>query len=114
MTPTDIYFVGVYVSILSIFQNFIDSSIFGGLVFHYLFYYLQGKNHKRVVPRVNNAQWINPYRFILSVWKAMISRELAIGTLSPIGLTHGNFYCLKVNNIIRVIPRGTKAHWVNP
>ena len=80
-----------YVRILSIFHNFIDSSIFGGLVFHNLFYYLQGKNHKRVGPRGTEYHWINPYQFILAVWKEIISRESAIGTLITIGLTHGNF-----------------------
>ena len=81
-----------YVRILSIFHNFIDSRIFGVLVFHNLFYYLQGNNHKRVVPRGTNSHWINSYQFILAVWKEIISRESTIGTLITIGLTHGIFF----------------------
>ena len=101
--------------ILSIFHNFIDSRIFGELIFHNCFKYLQGKNNRILNPRGTKAHWINPYQFILAVWKEIISRESAIGTLSPIGSTHGNvFYCMQGNNIKRVSPRGTKAHWVNP
>ena len=81
-----------YVRILSIFHNFIDSSIFWGLVFHNLFYYLQGNNHKRVGPRGTKTHWINTYQFILAVWKEIISRESSIGTLITIGLTHGNIF----------------------
>ena len=74
---------------------------------------MQGNNHNIVDPRVTNNHWVDPYQFILDFWEAIIQRELSIGTLSPIGLTHGDFfYWLQGNNINRVVPRVTKAHWV--
>ena len=88
-----IYFLWVfYVRILSICHNFIESSISGGLVPHDFSYCLQVNNHKRVGPRVTKAHWFNPCQFIISVWKAIISRESVIGTLCTIELTHGNFF----------------------
>ena len=134
-----IYILWVFnVIILSICHNFIDSSISGGLVPHNLFYCLQGNNHKRVGPRGTNYHCVDPYQFILVAWKAIISRESDIATLSTIGLTHGNVFTgwkavismesdlgalrtimliptiflnwLQGNNIKIVGPRGTKAH----
>ena len=66
---------GFYVRMLSICQRFIDSSISGGLIPNNLFYFLQGNNNKRVFPRGTKAHWFNPYRFILSFRKAIISRD---------------------------------------
>ena len=80
-----------YVRILYICHKFIDSSISGGLIPHHLFYFLQGDNHYRVVPRGTKAHWVNPYQFIFAVWKAIISRELSQGTLSPIRLIPSHF-----------------------
>ena len=77
-----------YVRILSICHNLNDSSISGGLVPHNLFYYLKVNNHNRVGLRGNNAHWVNPYQFILAVWKAIILIESDIGTPSTIGLNH--------------------------
>ena len=103
-----------YVSIFSICHKFIDSIISGGLIPSHLFYCLQGNNNKRFVPRVNKAHWVNPYKFILAVCKAIISIELAQGSLSTIGLIPSHFYWMQGKNIKRVGPRGTKSHWVNP
>ena len=61
--------------ILSICDKLIESSISGGLIHINLFYCLQGNNNKRVVPRGTNDHWVNPYKYILVVWKAIISRE---------------------------------------
>ena len=112
MTPGDIYFEGVSCQNFSICHSFIDSSISGGLAPHNLFYCLQVNNHTRVGPRDTKAHWVNPQQFILAVWKAIIPRDLAIGTLSPIGLIHSIFFCPQGNNIKRVGPRGTNAHYV--
>ena len=141
MTPVDIYILGV------LCQNFVYLSQFHWLQNIWrvsplqLFYCLQGNNYKRVGPRGTNNHWVNPCQFILAVWKEIISRESAIGALSPIGLTHGNFFngckaiisrdpyqgalipivlipsffnCLKGNNIQIFVSRGTKSHWVDP
>ena len=111
-----IYILWVFnVIILSICHKFIDSSISGGLIPCNLFYCLQGNNHDRVGPRGTKFHWINPYQFILAVWKAIISRELVKGTLSSIGLFPIDLFCMygKKLYINRVGPRYTKSHWVN-
>ena len=75
-----------YVRMLSICHKFIDPSISGGLIPHICFGCLQVNNIKRVTPKGTKAHWVNPYKFILSVWKAIISRGLDQGTIIPIGL----------------------------
>ena len=80
-----------YVRILSICHKLIGSIISEGLIPRNLFYFLQGNNQKRVGPRGTKAHRVNPYKFILVIWKAIISRELYQGTLSPIGLIPSHF-----------------------
>ena len=63
-----------------------NSSIYVGLINSNVFYCIQGNNHKRFGPRGTKANWVDPYQFILDVWKAIISRELAQGILSLFGL----------------------------
>ena len=87
MTPVDIYFVGVLCQHF-ICHNFIDALISGGLIPHNFFYFLQGNNDKRVIPRGTKPYWVNPYQFILA-------------------------FC-KGSNIKRFVPRVTKPHWVHP
>ena len=77
-----------YVRMLSICHKFIDSSIYGGSIPHIFLNCLQGNNLKRVVPKGTKYHWVNPYLFILSIWKAIISIESSEGT--------------------------SKYHWVNP
>ena len=128
----------IFVGILC--QNFVESSISGVLILRNFFYCLQGNNHKRVGPRGTKAHWVNPFKFVLAVKKAIISIELAQGELSPIGLIPINFltgfkaiisrdsaqgelrsigfilsffHWLQGNNIKRSNPMGTKDHWVD-
>ena len=74
-----------YIRILSICHKFIDSNIYERFIPCGLCYCLQGNTHNRVVPRGTKAHLVNPYQFILAVWKAIISREPAQGIPSPIG-----------------------------
>ena len=74
------------VRIVSISHKLIESSISGGLISRNLFYCLQGDKHKRFRPRGTNDHWVNPYQFILAVWKAIISKESSQWALSHIGL----------------------------
>ena len=80
-----------YVRMLSICHKFIDSNISGELILCNLFYCLQKNKQMRSGPRGTKAHWINPYEFILSVWKVIISRELAQSTLSTIGFIPSHF-----------------------
>ena len=114
--PQLIYILWVfYVIMQSICHNFIDFIISRGLIPRNVFYFLQVNNHKRVGPRGTKYRWFNPYKFIFSVWKEIISRELDQGTLSPIGLIPGHFFhWLQGNNINRVASRVTKDHCNNP
>ena len=76
---------------------------------------LQGNNIKRFYPRGTRAHWVNTRHIVFTDRKAIISRESSLGTLRPIGLIPSIFFhWLQGNNIKRVGPRGTKAHWVNP
>ena len=81
-----------YVIILSICHKFIDSSIYGGLIPRNFLNCMQGNNHKGVGTRGTNAHWVNPYQFILSIWKTILSRESDQGNLSHIGLIPSYFF----------------------
>ena len=49
-----------------------------------------------------------------TAYKEIITRESAQGALSPIGLIPSIFNWPQGNNTKRVVPRGTKSHWINP
>ena len=103
-----------YVRMLSICYIFIDSIISGGLIPCRLFCCLQLNNNKKVVPRITKDRLFNPFKFILAVWKSIISRESAQGTLRPIGLIPSKFFTgCKAIISIESAQWGSKDNWVN-
>ena len=85
----------IYVRILSICHiNIIsggEESALGALMnvrlFSLILNFLQSKNLKRVLPRVNKAHWTNPSQYVS--W-------------------------IQGNNIKQFGPRGNKVHWFHP
>ena len=66
----------------------------------------------RVVPRDNKAHLVHPLQFFTG-YKAIISRDSYQGSLRPIGLIPQNKSCWpQGDRLKRVVPRGTKDHWV--
>ena len=75
MNPVDIYFVGVLCNNVVYLSQVHLLHYIWGVNPSQCFYCLQGNNQKIVGPRGKEAHWVNPYQYILAVWKAIISRE---------------------------------------
>ena len=112
-----------------------------GLISSDWFGWLHGNNIKIVIPKGTNAHWVHPWKcfwmtvrkyyqeiilkgvkgplgwsleICFTVLKEIITREFSKEEIRSIGLISWKTFLDARQNLKRVGPGGTKAHWVNP
>ena len=76
------------------------------------FRWLQGNHLKIFIPRITKYHWGYPSNFVYCLQGNHLKIESDQGAIRPIWfIPRIVFDWLQVNNLNRVVPRGTKLHW---